>query len=418
MPKKRQIPFLRVRTLADGSRQFDWKPSNALRAAGWPHVTLGNNEADAVRDALAINARIAEWRGGKRNTTDTARRDEAPRLVRWDGLIARYRRSRDYLDLKPKSQRNYESAIRLLTAWAQDGRLIIRQIDYDMVQDLKRSLERKGSSDHRTAGLLRVLRLLLGFAERERIIPRGTNPAREARIREPRARRHVLSLEAVELLAATAEAEGHPNLSLAILLGFWTVQRQGDLLANFKRLAWRELNGIEARDAALLKGTGGKVMGFRHMPAKTAGSSGVWIDAPVPPFLHAAIEAAWERPALPGGTLLRDDLEDSKPLEGWRLQRLFRDLRARVAASCKAEGRLLLAAELSEGQFRDLRRSGQVYMRDAGAKKEWITSLSGHTLLARKSILDTYMPADTAAACAAMACAMRLRNRQMKEKTA
>lgn len=418
MPKKRQIPFLHVRTLADGSRQFDWKPSNSLRAAGWPHVVLGNNEADAVREALAINARINEWRTGARKPDAAPGKDEAPRLVRWDGLVARYRRSRDYLDLKPKTQANYESAIRLLTTWAQDGRLIIRQIDYEMVQDLKRSLERSGSSDHRTAGLLRVLRLLLGFAERERIIPRGTNPAREARIKEPRARQHVLSLEAVELLAATAEAEGRPNLALAILLGFWTVQRQGDLLANFNRLAWRELNGIEARDAALLKGTGGKVMGFRHMPAKTAGSSGVWIDAPVPPFLHAAIEAAWERPALKGGALLRDDAAEDAALVDWRLQRQWRDLRGRVAAQLKAEGRLLLAAEIEQSQFRDLRRSGQVYMRDAGAKKEWITSLSGHTLLARKSILDTYMPADTAAACAAMACALRLRNRQMKKKTA
>ncbi len=417
MPKKRQIPFLRVRTLADGSRQFDWKPSNALRAAGWPHVTLGNNEADAVREALEINQRIADWRGGKRNTPDTARRDEAPRIVRWDGLIARYLKSRDYLDLKPATKKEYDSRIRQLTVWAQDGRLIIRQIDYDMVQDLKRSLEKAGS-DYRTAAMLRVLRLLLSFAERERIIPRGTNPAREAKIREPRARRHVLSLEAVELLAASAEANGHQNLSLAILLGFWTVQRQGDLLANFNRLAWRELNGIEGRDAALLKNASGKVMGFRHMPGKTAGSSGVWIDAPVPPFLHPAIEAGWEKPALKGGALLRDDLEESKPMEHWRLQRLWRAVRAECTAAAKADGRLLLAAELELAQFRDLRRSGQVYMRDAGAKKEWITSLSGHTLLARKSILDTYMPADTAAACAAMACALRMRNRQMKEKTA
>lgn len=416
MPKKRQIPFLRHRTLADGSRQFDWKPSNALRAAGWNHVTLGSNEADAVREALEINARVAAWRAGQGKADAGPKRDDAPRLVRWDGLVARYRRSTDYAGLKPKTRTNYESAIRALTSWAQDGRLIIRQIDYDMVQDLKRSLERGGSSDHRTANLLRVLRLLLGFAERERIIPRGTNPAREARIREPRARRHVLSLEAVELLAATADAEGHANLSLAILLGFWTVQRQGDLLANFNRLAWRELNGIEARDAALLKGPTGKVMGFRHMPGKTAGSSGVWIDAPVPPFLHPAIEAAWDKPALKGGTLLRDDMDDAAALVDWRLQRLWRDLRTRTAARLRAEGRLLLAAEIEPAQFRDLRRSGQVYMRDAGAKKEWITSLSGHTLLARKSILDTYMPADTAAACAAMACALRLRNRQKKER--
>lgn len=418
MPKKRQIPFLHDRTLADGTRQFDWKPSNALRAAGWPHVVLGNNEADAVREALEINARLAAWRAGARNSGSAPAKDDGPRLVRWDGLIARYRRSQDYAGLKPATRREYESRIRTLTTWADDGRLIVRQIDYDMVQDLKRSLERGGSSAFRIAALLRVLRLLLGFAERERIIPRGTNPAREARIKEPRARRHVLSLEAVELLAATAEAEGHPNLSLAILLGFWTVQRQGDLLANFNRLAWRELNGIEARDAALLAGKGGRVMGFRHMPSKTMDSSGVWIDAPVPPFLHDAIEAAWAKPALKGGVLLRDDLQTDTALTYWRLQRQWRDLRARVGAQLKAEGRLLLAAEIEGGQFRDLRRSGQVFMRNAGAQKEWITSLSGHTLLARKSILDTYMPADTAAACAAMACALRLRNRQKKEKMA
>lgn len=416
MPKKRQIPFLHRRRLADGSEKFDWKPSNRLREQGWPHVTLGTDEATAVRQALEINERLAEWRRGVRELDDAKPVTEAPRLVRWDGLIARYYKSEDYRELKRSTRKEYDSRIRSLTTWATDGRLIVRQIDHEMVQGLHRALRKGGSSDHRIAAMMRVLRLLLSFAEREGIIPRGTNPAREAKIREPRARRHVLSLEAVELLAATAEADGFPNLSLAILLGFWTVQRQSDLLGNFNRLAWRELHDVEARDAALLAGKGKRVMGFRHQPSKTERSSGVWLDAPVPPFLHDAIEAAWSRPALPGDQLLRDDIADDKPLEGWRLQRQWRKLCLRTAEDLRDEGRLLLANEIELSQFRDLRRSGQVYMRDAGAKKEWITSLSGHTLLAKRSILDTYMPADTAAACAAMACGLRLRNRQMKEK--
>lgn len=416
MPKKRQIPFLRSdRKLADGRTIYDWKPSNSLRDAGWEHVTLGTDEADAIRRAIEINNRLAEWRKGARSP-DASRHTDGPRLVRWDGLIIRYRKSSDYRGLKPSTRKEYDSRIRTLTTWASDGRLIVRQIDHGMVQDLKRSLEKGGSSPHRTAALMRVLRLLLAFAEREGIIPRGTNPAREARIKEPPARRHVLSLEAVERMAAQAEADGHPNLSLAILLGFWTVQRQGDLLTRFKRLQWRELHDVEARDKAVLAGSGGRVMGFRNMPEKTENSSGVWVDAPVPPFLHDAIEGAWALPALPGDVLLRDDLDEARALADWRLQRQWRDLRDRCAKVALDEGRLLLAEEMAGSQFRDLRRSGQVYMRDAGAKKEWITSLSGHTILAKRSILDTYMPADTAAACAAMACGLRLRNRQMKEK--
>lgn len=416
MPKKRQIRFFHgPRILADGSEVFDWKPSNALRDQGWEHVTYRNmSEAEAAADAIERNNRLDAWRNGE-NPTETTKREEQTRLVRWDGLIKRFHAADDYRDLKKSTRKEYDTRIRSLRHWASDGRLIVRQIDYDMVQDLKRSLKKGGSSDHRIAAMMRVLRLLLSFAEREGIIKRGSNPASNAKIKEPAARLHVLSLEAVEHMAATAEANGHPNLSLAILLGFWTVQRQADLLLNFNRLAWRELHGIEARDAALLAGNGGRVMGFRHMPGKTEGSTGVWIDAPVPPFLHDAIEAAWKRPAIDGHRLLRDDLAPGKPLEDWRLQRMFRNLRAQCAHDLREQGRLLMANEIESGQFRDLRRSGQVYFRDAGAKNEIITSLSGHTILARKSVLDIYMPADTAAACAAVAWGLRLRQRQRNE---
>tara|TARA_R100001129_G_scaffold178468_1_gene154289 strand:- start:315 stop:1559 length:1245 start_codon:yes stop_codon:yes gene_type:complete len=412
MPKKRQIPFLHSRTLADGSTAYDWKPSKALKEAGWPHVSLGTDHADACRQALDINARIAAWRQGKAPATSPA--GDGPRLVRWDGLIARYRKSRDYRDLKPSTQKEYDSRIRWLTTWALDGELIVRQIDATMVQDLKRALEEGGSSDHRTSAIMRVLRLLLSFAEREGIIPKKSNPARDANIREPRSRRHVLSLEAVQALAARAEAEGLPNVALAIQLGFWTVQRQGDLLGSFNRMAWRKIDNVERRDAALLAGKGGNVMGFRLQQEKT----GAWVDAPVPPFLHDTIEAAWLHTDAEVQTLLRDDDEQNgaKALPDWRLQRHWRALRDACAADAREAGRLILAEELARGQFRDLRRSGQVYMRDAGAKKEWITSLSGHTILAKKSILDTYMPGDTAAACAAVAQALRHYNRQMKEK--
>lgn len=417
MPKKRQIPFLRPpRTLADGTKVYDWKPTRALQQAGWKQLVLRGTEIEVNRQALELNAQVAEWRQrGNAAIEGAPRPDDGPRLVRWDGLIARYRKARDYADLKDSTRKEYDSRLRWLRGWALDGQLVIRQIDHTMVQDLKRALENASSSDHRTAAILRVLRLLLGFAEREGIIAHGTNPARNAKIREPRSRRHVLSLEAVEAMAARAASDGLPHIELAIALGFWTLQREGDLLGNFNRMAWREVHDIEARDRGLLAGRGGRVMAFRIQQDKT----GAWVDAVVPPFLHDPIEAGFK--ALPPDerTLLRDDAAGAggKPLSEWRLQRQWRDLRATCAAEARAGGRLLLADELATAQFRDLRRSGQVYMRDAGAKKEWITSLSGHTILQKKSILDTYMPGDTAAACAAVACALRLRNRRKKEKT-
>ena len=420
MPKRRQIPFLHARQLADGSKSWHWCPSKTVKALGWPAVSLGTDEASAVKQALDINARLAAWRAGNGAAPAAASAANPPRLVRWDGLLARYRRSRDYQDLKRSSQNEYDSRLRWLTSWALDGPLIVRQIDHGMVQDLKRALQQSGSSDHRTAAMLRVLRLVLSFAEREGIIPHGSNPAHRAKIREPRARRHILSLEAVQALAAWAEGQGRPNLALAIQLGFWTLQRQGDLLGRFNRLAWRAVDDVESRDAALLAGTGGRVMAFRLQQGKT----GTWVDAPVPPFLHDAIDAAFRLPPLPGDALLRDDTATATgtatatPLADWRLQRQWREACTACAAQAAQAGRVMLEQELATAQFRDLRRSGMVYMRDAGAKKEWITSLSGHTILAKKSIMDTYMPGDTAAACAAVAQALRLLGRQSKEKLA
>lgn len=412
MPKKRQIPFLHGRSLADGGVAYHWRPSKALREQGWENVALGTDYANAVRQALEINQRLAAARAaGTASLPDDPNR--GPRLVRWDGLIIRYKKSRDYARLALKTRQTYDGRIRTLTTWAQDGQLIVRQIDYGMVMDLKRSLENGGSSDFRITSLMAVLSALLAFAEREGVIPHGTNPARGLKIRSPKARKHFLSLEAAEMMAAQAETDGHPNLSLSILLGFWVIQRQGDNLRRFNRLAWRQLYDVDQRDAAGLAGRGGRVMGFRIEQQKT----GVWIDAPIPPFLHDAIEAAWKRAPLDGDVLLEDDLQPGKPLTDWRLRRQWRDLRTRCAAAAQAAGNVRVASEIRDGQFLDLRRSGQMFMRNSGANAEWITALSGHTVLTKPSILDTYMPAHTAAACAAVACALRHRNRQMEEAT-
>lgn len=410
MPKRRQIPFLRSdRTLADGRTVYDWKPSKALIDAGWEYRQLGTDEHEAVRIAIDLNKRVAEWRKSSKEGNQSGNRATSkpmPRVIRWDGLEDRFRASEDWKKLAPATKAEYSSRLRAIRTWALDGQLPLSAITRERVETFYTELKQGKSSVHRAAAIMRVLRLTLSFAERKSLIPRGSNPAREQRVAAPPARRNHYTPDEVNLIVNEADKAGLPNIALSIDLAFWTLQRQSDLLAGFNRLAWREFSNLDARDAAMLANERGKVMGFRFRQIKT----GVWIDAPIPPHYHAAIEARW---ATGAQQLFADDMaDDARPLKAWRMQRLFRKVRDLAAAQLVDNGDHGRAQQLQSGQFRDLRRSGMMFMRDCGAKKEWITSLSGHSILQRKSIMDTYMPADTPAACAAVATAMRWAARQ------
>lgn len=381
---KRQIPFLHAQAKADKSIVWHWKPSPRLRKFGWNNRCLGPDRDSAILAALAINQQLAEWEAGASITTTRS----APRRHNFADLVTEYRRSAEYGLLRASTRREYETRLRFLQSWALDGKLALDALDRQMVRDLRAAIlapaaDGKAASLYRAGSILRVLRLLLNWAKNEKgwLV---TNPATDVAIPAAASRSTLLLPDEVAAAAAAAVALGFPSLGLGFTLGLWTLQRESDLLA-LNRMAWRAFDDLAPADRAVLANPAGTVMGFRLRQLKT----GKWVDCPVPPFLHDRIEAAFATSQW----LLPDDLQTARACPDYLFQR-----RARKA---------LASAGLNDRQVRDLRRSGMTMLSQLGAELPGITAISGHAVLGRKTILDTYMPGNTRAACAAMAQALR-----------
>lgn len=375
----------------------DWKPNKALRAAGWRGRRLSDNHATALIEAIALNEEVRKWREAGRAAQVV---QPAPRLLRLSGLVRRYRDSQDYCQLKPATQREYDSRLRALEAWGLDGEIPVRDINRERATALAREL--RSGSLHRAGAILRVARLLFSWAGREGLV--DGNPFKEIGVPEPRPRSSAFSFEEMDALESAMADGREPGLSLAIPVAFWSVQRRADLLA-FNKLAWRPLDNIDPRDAEILANRKGDVMGFRLQQRKT----GAWVDAPLPPWLHAPVETAFEHSQW----LFASAADPAKPIPDWQFNRHFTAARdSAVERAIKAE-RHALAEGLAARQFRDFRRTGMMFYRDAGADNGPVTALSGHAILGRKSILDTYMPPSTAAAVACVAIGVRAWNRRL-----
>jgi hypothetical protein len=401
MPKKRQIPRLFPQPLESGATMWHWKPSKSLRAAGFANVKLGTDMGAAVNQAIALNQQVEDLRAG--TAPAEAPRRILPRIVRFPELTDRFRKSDDFTGLKASTRAEYGSRLRALEHWA--GTIAVRDIDAQLVRELRNNLVT--GSPYRAAGILRVLRLLLAWAKKESII--AVNPATACDIPEPPARKIRMDEPVRAAIIGAAEALDMPWLGLAIELAFWELQRQGDV-RNFNRMAWREMSGIDPRDAAMLANPRGRVMGFRLCQQKT----GTWIDAPVPPFLHDAVEAAMK--ASGGGYVFPHPDRPEEPMPDWMIQRRFREAQGAAWAVAIMDGNAQLAAAIDACQFRDLRRTGMIFYKDARNETHDITALSGHYALGKKTILDVYMPGDTAGACRCVANGVRyMLERQQRE---
>lgn len=394
MPKQRQIPRLFDRRLADGRTAYDWKPSATLRKAGYVNVELGTDFATAAARAIELNREVADRRAGVAALPAPGR--ALPRIVRWTELAARYRASPAFTDLKPKTRLNYDTRIGQLTRWALDGTLPVRDIEPAMATDLYETLA--PVSRFRAADTIRVLRLMLAWAVRQGIV--ATNAAANLRMVAPPARTTRMDDDVRAAIVAAAGGLGLDDIALAVPLAFWLLQREGDMLG-FGRLSWRQVDVraacIAPEHAARLVDPLGRIWSFRLRQAKT----GAQVDAVVPPFLVDAIATRLKQ-SNTGFLFYHPDGSDAACPDAYFRKR-FRW--ARDAAACVAigDGDMALAERIAGVQFRDLRRTGMTFYGHSGAKLNWITALSGHAVLGRKSILDVYMPPDTASAAAAVA---------------
>lgn len=419
MPKQRKTPrYLKAVKRSRPTRiEWKWEPSKELRNRGWTTEMFGRGVGfvEAVARAEALNEQLDAWYLGAPadggNKAVPAAIAPANRFqARWSDLVQDFRvnvlnnpQARDGRGYSAKTIIEYESNIRWLTSWAEGGNTRVSDIDHDMVMDLRNLLVRN-ASPHVAKARLRILSILMSHAESAKMIPRGTDPAKKMKVPEPRARRKRIAEESVQLLAATARGAGLERMALAIELGFYALQRSGDL-RTATVMHWRKMNDLDPADRAILCGPDGLVYGLRFQQAKT----GAWIGNAVHHDLRVKVEARIAAMQASGATHI---LFHDATAHAWHEREFNRDwidvlnaARAIAGQSEDADYRKWMIDQLAGLQFRDFRRSGMCWLKDNGATKEQIASRSGHSIREVEKILEVYMPADERGSARAFATA-------------
>jgi integrase len=402
-----RIVGLVTRRLADATTAYYWMPSPTLRKEGWHSQPLGRDRQAAIAAAEAINQRVTFARAAPAVAV-APRAPKRRHLYNFADLVDAYYKSDEFAELRPKSQREYKSRLGWLSLWADDGELPIASITVELCHRLRDTLV-ANDSPWNAAAKLRVLRIVMGWAahKRRRIIP--DNPASALNIPTPPKRKKRVAVEALDALVTAGTKAIGTSMGLAILLGFYTTQREADLLAA-TTFNWKDIRDIAAIDRAVLAGPDGRVMGLEGTQQKT----GAPYSAPVPPSLSAMVAAelaarTHERGEDYTGPLLVEDRNELRPRHwpDWQFQRDYRVTIEAAIEAAEQESNDWLVAQLTGLKFRDLRRSGMCWLRENGATVSMIAALSGHSIRQTTDILDTYLPADPRAAAAGVAHALR-----------
>lgn len=403
--------------LADGTVTYYWKASPTQRKAGYKGMDLGTVRVAAMLAAEARNDEIALAKAAPALPV-APKAAPATKVYSFGDLAHVYRRDLDHRATLPKANKNsvsqstrkeYRSRLKWLVEWADDGELALSKLTPELCVALRDTLV-ENESEWNAAAKLRVLRLVLGWAcKPQKIDGRSVtllkaNPASALDVPEPEPRTKCVAFEALHWLAEKGGQAVGPSMGLALLLGFYTVQREADLLASTV-FNWREVHDVAAIDRAALAGPDGRIMGLRLRQQKTDTPIAVF----VPPDVAARVtaELAARGADYSGPLLLEQDRGDLRHWPDWQFQRDYLVAREAAIEAARKEGDNWIVDQLTGLKFADLRRSGMCWLRDGGATVAQIASISGHSIEYTTKILKTYLPADTRASAAGMAHVLR-----------
>jgi hypothetical protein len=346
MPRTNQIPFLSPSRRSPGAT-YHWKPSPRLRRLGWTNLRLGEDWDAACVGAMAHNTEVERWLAANQGL-DPAKR-KSPRILRWRDIVADYRASDRYRNLKPRSKREYDSRIRTLDHWALDGQLRLCDLDRPMIVELRDTLVRDPRKP-RTAALLRVLCVLVKYGADKGWLPLGL--AATINIPTPARRRHRITIEQLPWLLDAAETLQMPHIRLGVVLGFFTMQREGDLLATTS-FRFREVDDLSSDARRALAGPDGRVLGLFLEQLKTGASVGI----PLVPRARDEVEVAIAKSRAAGSNHAQLIVKSARPCHEKTFQRDFARVRDRAAAAAWDALQRARAAGADDRTIRQLRRS-------------------------------------------------------------
>lgn len=339
---------VRQRKRNDGSWRIWWEPERAVREMGFASVDLSDNRLSwSVREAEKLNAQVKAARGSAKCSARAPGGRTVARLVQ------------SYIDsprfthqLKPATQRDYTSAFGLiLKKWASE-RVVL--IDRPMMVSWYGALL-KVRGKHAALSILRKMSILMTHAMR--IGWRDDNPCTNLGMLAPQPRDRVVSWDEYDRLIAAASQVGRLSVADAISLSFLQGQRQTDILAckvaDFEGDIWRLIRSKRS----------------------TAGAMDLHPE--VLPILARHRVRNW--PAL---ELIINEYT-GRPYARDNFVKAFAQVRAAAAEKLP---------QMTDIQFRDLRRSFGVYSRLGGVTERDTADALGNKAHKDPKLSLTYMP--------------------------
>jgi integrase len=299
-----------------------------------------------VRQAETLNAELDAWYRGDLS----ARPSTIP-----DGLRALddlFQRDDWFLDMGPRTQRDYLYNIKSALEWAED--VPVRQITSKAVRTWYRA-QRDANGAATSRNRFAALRRLLAFGKVEGWL--AENPAAGLRVRAPQSRSRIWTPAERDTFCLAAIEAGRPSMALAVMLGWCLGQRPADL----RTMAWTAYDGHTVR--------------IRQ--AKTDKAVGI----PVLPELKVLLEATDRK-----STQMVVSENTGRPYKESDFQHTFAEIRDQAG----------LPKDL---QYRDLRRTLATALGAAGCTDDQIRSITGHRT---REVLQVYVRPDDTFAKGAM----------------
>lgn len=349
-----KIRYLIARPNKGGKTRYYWQPDKTLAQAGWKMRRLSDVLTEAMVQAQEINQSLDQWR------LNAAEGPVNNRPGTIDALIEKYKQSRKYKEKADKTRKDYNYYLDRISEWAGDTPAAA--INAKMVQDLYEI--NRGKSARKASYLIQVLRLLFSYAERESIIPIGTNPARRPGLDYKAGKGIVWTSESVQHFVQTADRLGFYSIGTAVMLNEWLGQRRGDLL---------KMSMNAYRDGSLF---------IRQ--SKT--NAEVILPVDMVPALKARIEEQIRqnkktdsKRKIAGTALIQQ--RGGRPYTDEGFTSIFDRIRAESAKDMPSLKTLV---------FKDLRHTAVTRLAEAGAEIPMIAAVTGHTFRSCQDIVDRY----------------------------
>ncbi|MFO1154794.1 MAG: tyrosine-type recombinase/integrase [Rhodospirillales bacterium] len=392
---KVQIRYL-VSKLRAGRLLYYWQPGRTLRAAGFHSRRLADDLETAICEAEALNHRLDDWRNGIEASPFK------PETIPW--LIRLYRADERYQRLAASTRRGYDQCLGVIENWsARAGHPPVKSLRRKIVRAFYRSM---ADTPAQANAVMRVLRVLLQLAVDEGFL--DENPAKKPGMRSRPPRQGIWSNAQIAAFVAAARKAERPSMALAVLLGAYLGQREGDIL----RLTWAQYDGttITLRQsktgvllpvpvASQLKAALDEALAqLREHDGENADARAANVVA-LPKAKPAKPTSAGDGPA--GSTLGRGHgsadgsdlvLFESAVRQSPVILISESTSRAYKADHFRHEFRRIAKAAGIGLQFLDLRRSAVVHLAEADCTIPQISAITGHQLDRTTRILETYLP--------------------------